>query len=100
MNVIKPWIGYISVVDVDHEDAIRIQQTGVGSDNILGQVLGIPEKYEVPQGIVAGVVMETGDQVPALVTGSKVYYSGAAAIVVGDVKIVHSNYVIAYEEAL
>lgn len=103
---VKPWIGFLVVVDVEHEDAIKtldplreVREADEGMANFFNKAFGIPESVEIKQGIVAGVVVATGEGVPDLSPGSKVYYAEQSALQIGDEKVVHSNYVVAWEEA-
>jgi hypothetical protein len=98
MSEIKPWIGFITVMAVDHQDKVVKANTGLGDDpasEFLHQALGMPKEVEVRQGITAGVVVATGEGVPDLAPGAKVYYAERSAIEIGEVKLVHTNYVVA-----
>jgi hypothetical protein len=106
MSGVKPWIGFMVVVDVDHEDAVKrvdpmgeIRREDPGAADFLSHILGAPKEVEIKQGITAGVVVATGEGVPDLAPGAKVYYAEQAAIQIGDEKVVHTNYIVAWEEA-
>lgn len=102
MSAIKPWIGFVTLLDADHEDVVRV--VDADPDGLQGMVQFLftggdpPKEYKVPQGITAGIVVATGEGVPTLEPGSKIYYAASAALTINDVKIVAANYILAYED--
>lgn len=96
--VINPWIGYLTVASVEHDDETRTLHVAKPQGSIIFDLMQVPDSVEVPQGIAAGVVIDTGEGVPDLKRGAKVYYVEESARKVGDVLLVHANYIIAYEE--
>lgn len=102
---VKPWIGFLVVVDVEHEDQVKtvdplteVRRADPDVADFFSNVLGV-KPQQVKQGITAGVVVSTGEGVPDLSPGAKVYYAEVSAIQIGDEKVIHSNYVVAWEEA-
>lgn len=99
---LKPWIGYITLVDVEYDDkeiVVPVEDyLGGGGGGIL-RLMSASDTVKYKQGIAAGIVVATGEGVPSLEPGSKVYYARAHATQIGDEKIVHANYVLGYEEA-
>lgn len=91
--MIKPWTGYITVVNVEHEDHVERVET----PQMVQMITGI-KQVEQQQGISAGIVESVGQGVDGLEPGVKVYYAMSAAIVIGEVVVVGSHYVIAYED--
>lgn len=94
--MIKPWIGYITIVDVEHEDKVTTVETGLRGHPVA-ELLGLPEEIEERQGVNAGAVVECGEGVPPIPSGAKVYYHGCA-IEIGDVKIISAVHVVGWEE--
>lgn len=103
MSTIKPFAGFVTFFDGEHEDASRIKEADPdslqGIINVMFTGEALPKEYKVPQGIVAGVVLAIGEGCPpGLEPGSKIYYAGHAALTINDVKIVAATYILAYEE--
>lgn len=96
--MIKPWVGYVVVAEVDHDDVVRVTEPSGPLEEMTNMVFTGQREHKVPQGIVAGVVVETGEGVPDLAPGSKVFYVGSSAILIEGVKLVHANYIVAWEE--
>lgn len=93
---LKPWIGYITFVDVEYDDKeiiVPIEEAG----GILA-LMSSKDIVKRKQGIAAGIVVATGDSVPDLAPGSKIYYAQQSAVQIGEEKIVHMGYVLGYEE--
>jgi hypothetical protein len=93
---LRPWIGYITLVDVEYDDTEIV----VPTDEYGGilRMIGTSDALKVKQGIAAGIVRATGEGVPALDAGTKIYYAKNSAIQIGNEKLVHGNYVVGYEE--
>lgn len=95
---LKPWIGYLTLVDVEYDDKeIVVPIEDYAGGGIL-RLMSTSDSVKYKQGIAAGIVVATGEGVPDLVPGAKVYYAKAHAAQIGDEKIVHANYVLGYEE--
>lgn len=94
MTKVRPYVGFVTVVDVDHEDAKRKIDVG-----IVGHMFGGEREITVEQGIQAGVIVEVSDNVPHLEPGNKIYYPEETSVEIGDVRVVHCHRIIAWEES-
>jgi hypothetical protein len=93
---LRPWIGYITLVDVEYDDVEIVVPTEEWGGII--RMMSSQDAIKVKQGISAGIVRATGEGVPTLDAGTKIYYAKNSAIQIGDEKLVHGNYVVGYEE--
>lgn len=97
MSTIKPFMFYLTVQGVDHEDHMV---AGDLPDPVIMTIIGATEKdFQQPQGIGAGVIIGAGEMVSEhLRPGYKIYYDIRYARMIGDLWVVDARAVIAYEE--
>lgn len=97
MVAIKPFLSMVTIQDVDHEDVMVPDDSGISE---LGFLFGAkPSDFSKPQGIGAGVVIDVGSSVDGiLLPGYKIYYQQQYARKIGDVWVVDARAIVAYEE--
>lgn len=96
MTTIKPFMTYITVQGVDHED--HVVETETPPPFIMALIGAKEADFQELQGMGAGVIIDVGQLIEHLKPGFKVYYDARYARRIDDIWVVDARAVMAYEE--